>query len=161
MGTPAALGFGLDKAMSTVAKAASVYAAQGVATVRAVPGTQVVTSVASYPSVEAANPTVGASFGNAPSVYQDENRRGRGDQGSQERLPQPVFRMVVNATSQAFVALVENPGATETPEGGGVYRRPKGFIGIVSKVIDMYEKTARVISGANVGGRGETVTITL
>ncbi|MSO93894.1 MAG: hypothetical protein EXQ86_10905 [Rhodospirillales bacterium] len=149
--------------MSTVAKTASIYAAPSVASARAVPGTQVATSVTSDPAVEAANPSVSvsASFANATSVYQDDNHRGRGGQGSQERLPQPVFRMVINATSQAFVALVENTATPEAAEGGGVYRRPKGFSGIVSKVIDMYETTARVISGSNVGGRGETITLTL
>ncbi len=156
------LGFGLVDRMSTVAKTASVYAGPSVATARAVPGTQVSTSVSSDPTVEPASPAVSSSFANATSVYQDEGRRGRSGEREQDRLPQPAFRVVVNASSQAFVNLLEPPPTTtENAEGGGVYRRGKGFSGVVSKVIDMYEKTARVISGANVSGRGETVTLTL
>lgn len=44
--------------------------------------------------------------------------------------------------------------------GGGFAGCSKGFMGVISKLIAIYETTARVISGAN-AARGESITLSL
>lgn len=105
--------------------------------------------------VEGLNATQGASFEGAVAAGEGQGQ-GRHGAGRQGRVTQPLVRMIVNAPTQAFAALVEFQAQT----GIQGEAKARGSSRFLSKAIAIYESNARVISGVNYAP-GSTLSLSL
>lgn len=127
--------------MATVPKASPPLNLASVTKARLGPSTRVVSQGQS--SVEELQSSVNVSFDSAAYGFREEDRSSFDHQrGNRQPHHQPG---VVNAPTQAFAAMLEG---TETASAGGDSKGPR-FSVLISKVIEIYEKNARVVSGEN------------
>jgi hypothetical protein len=141
--------------MALIARTQPVYAPPSIHSAQAAAGARYAAPAANAP-VEELNPTQGAAFDDALTVDRENARQpGAGRQG---RLTQPLVRMIVNATTQAFAALVEYQA--QAPGQAAADGRQRLSARALSKAIATYETNARVISGTNYAP-GATLSLSL
>lgn len=128
--------------MALIAKMQSVYSPPSAMSAHAVEDARYAASTDG--PVEGLNAARGASFEGAVTAGERESQ-GRYGQGRQGRVTQPLVRMIVNAPTQAFAALIEFQAQT----GIQSEAKARGASSFLSKAIAIYEGNARVISGTN------------
>ena len=131
--------------MATVPKTSLALNPASITKTRLGPPTRVVSQ--SQSSVEELQYSTNVSFDSAAYGFREEDRSSFNHQGG-NRQPhhQPG---VVTAPTQAFAAMLEDGETASGGRSGGNDVNAPRFSGLISKVIEIYETNARVISGDN------------
>lgn len=131
--------------MATVPKASPPLNLASVTKARLGPLTRVVSQGQS--SVEELQSGANVSFDSGAYGFREETRPSFDRQrGNSQPHHQPGL---VNAQTQAFAAMLEGVETATAGNSGGKDANASRFSGLVSKVIEIYEKNARVVSGEN------------
>ena len=131
--------------MATVPKTSPPLNLASVTKTRQGPPTRVVSQGQS--SVEELQSGTSVSFDSAAYGFRQEAPPSFDHQpGNRQPHHQPG---VVNAPTQAFAAMLEGPETATAGNSDGKDVNTPQFSGLISKVIEIYETNARVVSGEN------------